>query len=40
MHVWYADAGIEDTPEPLYTQCYMYVLSCDITQHHIDIQAM
>ena len=21
MHVWYADAGIEDTPEPVYTHC-------------------
>jgi len=26
MHVWYVDAGIEDTPEPVYTQCL--VLSC------------
>ena len=21
MHVWYVDAGIEDTPEPVYTHC-------------------
>jgi len=21
MHVWYTDAGIEDTPEPVYTHC-------------------
>ena len=21
MHVWYIDAGIEDTPEPVYTHC-------------------
>ena len=21
MHVWYVDAGIEDTPEPVYTYC-------------------
>ena len=27
MHVWYIDAGIEDTPEPVYTHCL--VLSCD-----------
>jgi len=27
MHVWYVDAGIEDTPEPVYTHCL--VLSCD-----------
>ena len=26
MHVWYVDAGIEDTPEPVYTHCL--VLSC------------
>ena len=26
MHVWYIDAGIEDTPEPVYTHCL--VLSC------------
>jgi len=26
MHVWYVDAGIEDTPEPIYTDCL--VLSC------------
>jgi len=28
MHVWYVDAGIEDTPEPVYTHCL--VLSCAI----------
>jgi len=28
MHVWYVDAGIEDTPEPVYTHCL--VLSCRI----------
>jgi len=27
MHVWYVDAGIEDTPEPVYTHCL--VLSWD-----------
>ena len=21
MHVWYVNAGIEDTPEPVYTHC-------------------
>ena len=26
MHVWYVDAGIEVTPEPVYTHCL--VLSC------------
>jgi len=26
MHVWYVDAGIEDTPEPVSTHCL--VLSC------------
>jgi len=26
MHVWYVDAGIEDTPELVYTRCL--VLSC------------
>ena len=25
MHVWYVDAGIEDTPEPLYTHCLLSV---------------
>jgi len=24
MHVWYVDAGIEDTPEPVYTHCLVY----------------
>ena len=28
MHVWYVDAGIEDTPEPVYTHCL--VLSRDV----------
>ena len=25
MHVWYVDAGIEDTPEPVYTHCLLSV---------------
>ena len=24
MHVWYVDAGIEDTPEPVYTHCLVF----------------
>ena len=34
MHVWYVDAGIEDTPEPVYTHCL--VLSYHIP-HRIHI---
>jgi len=26
MHVWYIDAGIEDTPEPVYTHCLVIVI--------------
>jgi len=26
MHVWYVDAGIEDTPEPVYTHCLLCCL--------------
>jgi len=22
-HVWYVDEGIEDTPEPVYTHCFV-----------------
>jgi len=29
MHVWYVDADIEDTPEPVYT--HYLVLSCLVT---------
>jgi len=32
MHVWYVDAGIEDTPEPVYTHCL--VLSCLVLSWH------
>jgi len=32
MHVWYVDAGIEDTPEPVYTHCL--VLSCLVLLGH------
>jgi len=26
MHVWYVDAGIEDTPEPVYSHCLVLTL--------------
>ena len=29
-HVWYVDAGIEDTPEPVYTHC---VVLCEFSKH-------
>jgi len=34
MHVWYIDAGIEDTPEPVYTHCL--VLSTVIDGQTLD----
>ena len=30
MHVWYVDAGIEDTPEPVYTHCLVLSTSLHV----------
>jgi len=39
MHVWYVDAGIEDTPEPVYTHCL--VLSClQLAQCHHGVKKL
>ena len=37
MHVWYVDAGIEDTPEPVYTHCL--VLSYSLVISYVAIPA-
>ena len=32
MHVWYVDAGIEDTPEPVYTHCLVLMSGKSFSQ--------
>ena len=35
MHVWYVDAGIEDTPEPVYTHCLVLSSGFEMATGHL-----
>ena len=38
LHVWYVDAGIKDTPEPVYTPCLVYKACCHRRSLRLDIR--
>jgi len=42
MHVWYVDAGIEDTPEPVYTHCLVlcYARKTDHAALSVDVHTV
>ena len=38
LHVWYVDAGIKDTPEPVYTPCLVHKACCHRWSLRLDIR--